>query len=209
MSFVVYELGEPHPWPERPARDTHGLEPTATAAPVGQAPRRPLGLRPRARTHDPRVGQSAYRKAKQSRETQRELALTAEQIMSKPVVTLPADATLNEAWELIRRRRFRHVPLVSHDKKLVGIISDRELLQAAAKIGNTTGDTTQETVGQLVEARVLTALPSAPIREIARTLFEERIGAMPVVENGTLVGIITRSDILRALVNHAGLELWI
>ena len=91
----------------------------------------------------------------------------------------------------------------------MGIVSDRELLEAAARLGDPGNAAGQETVGDLVEARVLTALPSTPIREIARILFEERIGAMPIVEYGVLVGIITRSDILRALINHAALELWI
>ena len=58
--------------------------------------------------------------------------------------------------------------------------------------------------------QVLTAHPDTEIRTIARVMFEERIGAMPIVsEAGTPVGIITRSDILRTVMNKVPFELWI
>ena len=57
---------------------------------------------------------------------------------------------------------------------------------------------------------VITATPDTRIREIARLLIERRIGAMPIMDKyDNLVGIITRSDVLRAVVNHAPLELWV
>jgi acetoin utilization protein AcuB len=57
---------------------------------------------------------------------------------------------------------------------------------------------------------VLTAHPDTSIRDIARVFFEERIGAVPIVDRGeTLVGIVTRSDILRTILNSAPLELWV
>ena len=62
----------------------------------------------------------------------------------------------------------------------------------------------------LITERVLVASPDTEIREVAKILFEHRIGAMPVISSSErLVGIITRSDILRTLVNRAPLELWI
>ena len=211
MAFVVYELGEPHPWPEAGLRDPRKTEPAQSPGRLGKSPGRqpqPARLRPRAPALW-RLAQRAYGRG-QRQLSQREPALTADQIMSAPVITLAQGATLDEAWELIRKRRFRHVPVLSDEGKLMGIISDRELLQAAARIGTAGAERAAETVGELIEARVLTAHPDTPIREIARILFEERIGAMPIVgEDGTLVGIITRSDILRALINHAPIELWV
>jgi len=58
--------------------------------------------------------------------------------------------------------------------------------------------------------KVLTATPETQIREIARVLIEQRKGVMPIVDaNAHMVGIITRSDILRTIVNQAPLELWV
>lgn len=157
-------------------------------------------------------GQKGYQKLAQQ---ERRPAILASQIMASPVVTLPPEATMAEAWELIRTRGFRHVPVVSRNKELVGIISDRDLLLEAGTICSKVSQ--QDNAGQeqmtiqcLIKRRVLTASPDTGIREIARILFEERIGSMPIVDDkGILVGIITRSDILRTIVNNAPLDLWI
>ena len=147
---------------------------------------------------------------------ERKPALRARQIMTSPVVALSPETTLEKAWELIRDHRFRHVPVLSREKKLVGIISDRDILREAARIGDIItppkdeGPREEGTVCRLMKTKVLTAGPNTQIREIARAMFMERIGAMPIVDDhDTLVGIITRSDILRALITHAPLELWV
>ncbi len=157
-------------------------------------------------------GQKAYQKQAQQ---ERSPAIFASQIMASPVVTLPPEATMAEAWELIRTQGFRHVPVVSRNKELVGIISDRDLLREAGTIcsavsSQDNADQEQMTIQGLIRRRVLTASPDTGIREIARILFEERIGSMPIVDDkGILVGIITRSDILRTIINNAPLDLWI
>lgn len=159
-----------------------------------------------------RGGQTGYQKQAQQ---ERRPAILARQIMASPVVILPPEATVAEAWELIRTKRFRHVPVVSHENKLVGIISDRDLLLEAGNIYSTispqdNAGQEQTTIQGLIRRKVLTASPDTGIREIARILFEERIGSMPIVDDkGMLVGIITRSDILRTIINNAPLDLWI
>ncbi len=156
--------------------------------------------------------QKGYQKQAQQ---ERRPAILASQIMAFPVVTLPPEATMAEAWELIRTKRFRHVPVVSRKKGLVGIISDRDLLLEAGNICSTVSQRDnagheQMTIQGLIRRRVLTASHDTGIREIARILFEERIGSMPIVDDkGVLVGIITRSDILRTIINNAPLDLWI
>lgn len=146
---------------------------------------------------------------------ERRPAILASQIMASPVVTLPPEATLSDAWELIRTKRFRHIPVVSSKNKLVGIISDRDLLLEAGIAGDTVPPQghavpVHTTIQGLIRRKVLTASPDTSIREIARILLEERIGSMPIVGNkGVLVGIITRSDILRTIINNAPLDLWI
>ncbi len=134
--------------------------------------------------------------------------LLARQIMSSPVVSLPPGASLYEAWKLICDRRFRHVPVVDGD--LLGIISDRDVLLRVARIAATEGEDAaggHTSVRDIMHARVLTAKPDTRVRQIARTLLEERIGSMPIVDDtGALIGMITRSDILRTLVDHDLLE---
>ena len=143
-------------------------------------------------------------------------ATNANQIMRSPVKTLTPETTFEEARAFFRQNRFRHVPIVNAEGKLVGLISDRDVLREAANIN--TGpeawvkDLVQvtRTIADFMTKRVLTATPSAEIRQIAKAMFEERIGSMPIVnEEEKLVGIITRSDILRTLVHNAPLEIWI
>ena len=59
-------------------------------------------------------------------------AILAQQIMTSPVVSIDVKASMAEAWELFHQRRFRHVPILSNHERLVGILSDRDLLREAA-----------------------------------------------------------------------------
>jgi CBS domain-containing protein len=132
--------------------------------------------------------------------------LRARQIMASPVVSLPPEASLYEAWKLICDRRFRHVPVVDGTGALMGIISDRDVLLRVAGIAASEGEDAAggpTAVRDIMHVRVLTAGPDTRVPQIARMLLEERIGSMPIVDDTrTLVGIITRSDILRTLVGH-------
>ena len=158
--------------------------------------------------------EKAYSDTFQS-EKERGIALHAHQIMTSPVVTLFPSTTIADAWKLFRERRFRHVPVVTEQGKIFGIISDRNLLRYAATTGKVPpySENMPEatlTIESLTKTRVITSSHETEIRQIARMLFEQRIGAMPVVNDaGVVKGIITRSDILRTLVNHAPLELWV
>lgn len=142
-------------------------------------------------------------------------ALHAHQIMTSPVITLTPDTTITQAWRLFRERRFRHIPVVTADRKIYGIISDRDLLRYAATSGSIppyseNAPESATLITAMVKTRVIASTRDTEIREIAKILFEQRVGAMPVLtESGLLEGIITRSDILRTLINNAPLELWV
>ncbi len=141
-------------------------------------------------------------------------AVLAKQIMRSPVLTLSVTTPLSEAWDVIRQKRYRHIPVLSAERKLVGILSDRDLFRATIERLTESSKAMVQVppipIKQIMVANVLSASPETEIRAIARILFEERIGAMPIVsEQGNLVGILTRSDILRMVVNEAPFELWI
>lgn len=139
--------------------------------------------------------------------------LFAHQIMTSPVMTLTPQSVVAEALKLLQVRQFRHVPVVSPEGVLVGMISDRDILRY---VGGLTEDYEQrqgipninDPIGHLMKTHVLTASVDTDVRYIARLFVEQRVGAMPIVKNGDLVGIITRSDVLRAVMRHFVLELW-
>ncbi len=139
---------------------------------------------------------------------QRERATRASMIMTAPVFSLTADTPISLAARSMEEHRIHHVPVLSASAevggKLVGIVSDRDLLRSTGLFPLTAP------VARVMTREVLTAAPETSIRDVARVLFEEGISAMPIVETGgELVGILTRSDILRAVIAQAPLHLWI
>jgi len=135
-------------------------------------------------------------------------ALVAEQIMSDPVLTLGPDTPVAEAWAFFQEHRFRHVPVTGANRRMMGILSERDLLRDAA--GLSAGGRPHATIRPLLVTRVLTATVDTAIREIAHVLYDRHIGAIPIVNDTDIpVGIVSRSDILQALVKKAPLELWV
>jgi acetoin utilization protein AcuB len=150
----------------------------------------------------------AYERAV-NQESQRQRVFKASEMMSTGVVTINDATTLTEAASIFRSRRFRHIPVLDSSGALVGILSDRDLLKRAARSLSPDAVWQQELVRTVMSSPVLAASPETEIREIARVMFHERIGCLPLLGAGQeLVGIITRSDILRTLLVQAPLELW-
>ena len=138
--------------------------------------------------------------------------LLAEQVMTSPVVTLTPDARITEALRQFQINAFRHIPVVSKAGILVGIVSDRNILRYLAGLSENYQQQPPHTddarVEQLMTPQVLTASVDTDVRYVARLFVEQHIGAVPVVKEGELKGIITRSDVLRAVMRHYTLELW-
>lgn len=127
-------------------------------------------------------------------------------IMTRPVVAIGPEEPIADVIALMLQRRLRHFPVVA-DGELVGIVSDRDLRSVgsdhpAAKPGVAARDP----VRTLMTTPVWTAHPSDPVDEVAALLRRARIGAMPVVDDDELVGIVTASDVLGALVAMTGVD---
>lgn len=138
-------------------------------------------------------------------------ALMARDLMTAPVVTLPSDATLVEAWALMIRRSFRHLPVSSVHGTLVGMVSDRDLIRHAPDlvIAGVQSTAAQRRLAEIMSLRVLSATPTTDIREIARVMMDERVGALPILDTDRRpVGIVSKQDLLRGLANHGPVELW-
>lgn len=121
--------------------------------------------------------------------------VTARQVMQKNVIALGPKHTIKDAWELFERHRFRHVPITTPEKAVIGILSDRALSKAMITMPPET------LIEDVMIQRVMTAVPETELARIAEVFINERIGAMPIVDGaGKLTGIVTRSDILRTLV---------
>jgi len=131
-----------------------------------------------------------------------------EKIMRRRVVTVSTATTIGEALALLRGNRIRHLPVLEDDK-LVGIVSDRDLRDALPS--SLTQDPEKEMilaqpVSEIMTRQVITAHPLDFIEDAAKTIYDYKVGSLPVLEGGQLVGIITESDILNCLVELFGVN---
>lgn len=125
--------------------------------------------------------------------------------MTREIVTISPDDTAGAALAACRERRIRHLPVLT-EGRLVGIVSDRDLRSAIPAMGDSArAAALQEMlVKDVMVGDVVTALPDDPIEHAANVMREMRIGCLPVVEGGELVGILTSSDVMTALVYLVG-----
>lgn len=132
--------------------------------------------------------------------------LLVHEIMSSPALSLQSEATVADAWRLLRNKRIHHLPVVSKMNVLIGIISDRDLLRLNMGLGNE-AKALRESLGRVMRKDVLSATRDTSIRAAAEVLVNQRIGCLPVTHSdGSLFGIVTRSDILRTVVMRTALN---
>ena len=131
--------------------------------------------------------------------------MIAADVMTADPETVTPQATVSEAWELMRERSIRHVPVVQ-DGALVGMLSDRDLLFAEAGGLLVEGmldpgrNRLAVPVLKVMSADVLSVEPETELGEVISIMLEGRVGAVPVVRVGTreVVGIVSYVDVLRA-----------
>ena len=125
-------------------------------------------------------------------------------IMMGSPVTLTPDDTLDLANNVISLGRIRHIPVVEKGK-LVGLLSERDLIGAAANriFGlnqkSKSALLKTESVKSIMKKRLVTVTPDTPIKDAARLMADKKIGCVPVISAGALVGLVTTTNVLRYL----------
>lgn len=128
------------------------------------------------------------------------------EIMMGSPVTLKPDETLDLANDVISLGRIRHIPIVE-DGRLVGVLSERDMLGAAATtifgLKHKSKSALLKTflIKDVMKKKVVTVTPDTPIKDAAHLMKEKKIGCVPVVNEGSLVGLVTTTDILRYVEN--------
>jgi acetoin utilization protein AcuB len=154
----------------------------------------------------------AYAAVEQSKKPRAPI-LPAHQVMRSPVITLNADANLNEAWRIMNSEKIHYLVLLDAEGKPMGVVNDRQLLQEAAGIGELSKqgevDLATTAISILVNTPLVCASPDTDVRDIARVMLAQKVRAMPIIddESGELLGLVTRSDLMLGLVNQT-LEIW-
>ena len=121
--------------------------------------------------------------------------MLVDSVMSRSVVTTEPAHSVESAARLMRESRFRHLPVLVHGH-LVAMVSDRDVMS--------TGE--HQTIREVMHTDVISIAPDTPVEVAAQLRLENKLGALPVVENGRdeLAGIVTQSDLFEVLVRLLG-----
>lgn len=130
--------------------------------------------------------------------------MLVEKIMTKNVYTVNVETTVATALEAVREQHIRHLPIVDEAGGLVGMVTDRDLRAVVNAARASAQDLDTKPVGELMLHSMQTAHPLDHIDDAARLLYEYKLSALPVIQSGELVGIVTETDILRAFVELLG-----
>lgn len=129
-------------------------------------------------------------------------------IMSTQLVVLNTTDSLEKAERLFKKHHIRHIPVIQA-KRIVGMLSLTDLLRISFADGAYEEEDEVETVvyemftiPQVMAKKVRTVTPDTTIKEVAELLSREEFHALPVEENGELVGIVTTTDLIRYLLTQ-------
>ena len=123
--------------------------------------------------------------------------MRVEDLMRSRVETITESGSAELALKRMHARRLRHLVVV-RGREVVGIVSDRDI--AGLLVGNLRID---RTIDQVMSRGVTVVSPESPVEAAAQMMRRRKVGALPVVKDGVLVGIVTVSDILDLLVRAA------
>ncbi len=119
--------------------------------------------------------------------------MTVDDVMTTALITASPRETVDQADFDMRLARIRHIPVVDDRNRLVGIISNRDLLRAFDKLGKDS-----VAIESVMTTEVRTISGDAPARDAVSDLIEYKIGCLPVTgAEGQLIGLVTETDFLR------------
>lgn len=129
--------------------------------------------------------------------------------MSRPVITVSPETPINDVLAMFRKEHIRRAPVIKNGK-LVGIVSQTDLLNASPSpvtslsVWEMNYLLSKVTVSRVMSKKVRTVDAGTPIEEAARVMADNKIGGLPVMSAGKLVGIITETDLFKVFLEMMG-----
>jgi len=130
--------------------------------------------------------------------------------MTKPPITISEDAPVDEALQLMHSERIRRLPVVNKHGKMVGIVSELDLLKVSPSPATTLSIyeipylLSKIKMRDIMTKEVLTVSEDTPLEEAARIMADSQVGGLPVVRGDKLVGIITETDLFKIFLEMLG-----
>ncbi len=124
--------------------------------------------------------------------------MQVESYMSHAPITIRDDMDYWKASEIMREKDLHHIPVINQAETVVGILTLRDLKMAAMHFGEARVE-----VSEVMHSPVVTVAPGDALADATRIMIDNRIGGLPVLDDdGQIVGILTETDLLRALVDQ-------
>ena len=131
--------------------------------------------------------------------------LQVRDVMSREVHTVKRNDELGIADALMKQERVRHLPVLDGDGEVCAVVSQRDVFRGALLRALGFGSRAEESmlkqvaVKEAMSSEIQTTAPDTPVADAARLMIERKIGCLPVIENGKLVGIVTETDFVRLI----------
>jgi acetoin utilization protein AcuB len=138
-----------------------------------------------------------------------EVSMLVGERMSHPIISMAPDMPVHDALNMFKRERIRRAPVVK-EGKLVGIVSDKDLLNASPSPASSLSVwemnylLSKITVSEVMTKKVITVAEDTPIEEAARIMADNKIGGLPVMRDNHVVGIITETDLFKIFIELMG-----
>jgi len=132
--------------------------------------------------------------------------------MSSPVITIEEEMPVMEALDMMRKKNIRRTPVLNKAGKMVGIVSDKDLLNAGPSDATSLSVweinylLSRLKVKEVMTRKVMTIEANTPIEEAAYVMAQNKIGGLPVLEDGQLVGLITETDLFKVFLELMGAQ---
>nr|WP_285853425.1 acetoin utilization AcuB family protein [Sporosarcina luteola] len=128
--------------------------------------------------------------------------------MKRDVSSLSPEDTVSDALTIMQKKKIRHLPIVSDDKGLVGIVTDRDLKEVVPSLYSDSGDASVYKIplSEIMTKNPISGHPMDFVEEAAVIFYDNQIGCLPIVSGGKLVGIITETDLLYKYIELTGVH---
>lgn len=127
--------------------------------------------------------------------------MKAKDVMTKNVVVFSSEMTLYDAAKTLIEKRISGAPVADSGGKVIGVITEKDLIVSADFVGSDRMKTMAVT--EIMSTETVSFTSESDISEIATALIHKNIKRVPIVENGTCLGIVSRSDVLKYLVGRS------
>ncbi|THB78451.1 MAG: CBS domain-containing protein [Desulfobulbaceae bacterium] len=133
----------------------------------------------------------------------------ASQIMSRPVITIEDSSSVEDCYYLLEKHGIKQLPVVGKNGVPVGIISRENLLEVILVEDGVLRHVESNSLLSIISRPVITADPVADIRRVAKVMYAQSLNSIPITDSSDMfLGIITRTDIIKAVSTYPVITLW-